>query len=164
MRDSRTYGRRLAFLLGVVWLALAPAAAGPVEDGVAAYEAGDFQTAIRLWRDAAEAGNAAAQNNLGIIYDLGKGTPRSDKLAIFWFLKAARQGYARAQFNLGRKYDNGEGVQANEVTALMWYTLAASGGFEPFAKVRDALAHRLTPAQRRTAHRLAEEWNRAHKN
>jgi TPR repeat protein len=152
-----------AALVAALWLTLGNATAGPLEDGVVAYDRGDFKTAIGLWRDAAEAGNAAAQNNLGIMFDLGKGTPRSDKLALFWFLKAARQGYAKAQYNMGRKYDNGEGVEANEVTALMWYTLAASGGSQAFAITRDKLARHLTPAQRRTAHRLAEEWIRAHK-
>ena len=145
------------------WLAGSPAQAGKVEDGLAAYNRGDYATALRLWRDAAEAGSATAQNNLGIMYDLGKGVTRSDKLAHFWFLKAAKQGYAKAQFNLGRKYDNGEGVAANEVTAYMFFVLAASGGNQAFKIQRDKLAKFLSAEQRRTAHQLAQEWLDAQK-
>ncbi len=119
---------------------------------------GDHKTAMKFWRDAAEAGNVDAMNNLGLAYDLGKGVPRSDKLALFWFLKAARKGFTRALYNLGRKYDNGEGVAANEVTAYMFFILAASAGEQAFAVTRDKLGQHLTPAQKQTAHRLAREW------
>lgn len=163
-RDRSCSAILLAIAFSLLWLTPGQTSAGSLEDGVAAYGRGDFPAALKLWRDAADAGNAAAQNNLGIMFDLGKGTPRSDKLALFWFLKAARQGYAKAQYNMGRKYDNGEGVEANEVTALMWYTLAASGGSKPFAITRDKLAKHLTPDQRKTAHLLAKEWIKAHKN
>lgn len=138
---------------------LAPdAIAGPAEDGVIAYRKGDYAKALDLWRTAAEAGHAAAQNNLGILYDLGKGVPRSDKLAHFWFLKSARQGFANAMFNLGRKYDNGEGVEANEVVAYMWFVLAAEGGDPAFAVHRDKLAKQLTADEIRTGRQLAQKW------
>lgn len=146
----------------IIWLALGGAAAGPLEQGLEAYNRGDFATAGKLWRDAAEAGNATAMNNLGIMYDLGKGVPRSDKLAIFWFTKAARLGHPKAQFNLGRKFDNGEGVTANEVTAYMWYVLAASSGTKAFIIQRDAYAKFLTPEEIQTAHQLARQWIAAH--
>ncbi len=37
------------------------AAAGPYEEGVAAYQRGDYATALRLWRPLAEQGDARAQ-------------------------------------------------------------------------------------------------------
>ena len=37
------------------------AVAGPFEDGVAAYDRGDYATALRLWRPLAEEGNPDAQ-------------------------------------------------------------------------------------------------------
>jgi TPR repeat protein len=46
----------------------APVAAGPFEDAGAAYDKGDYATALRLWRPMAEQGNAAAQFNLGQVY------------------------------------------------------------------------------------------------
>ena len=119
---------------------------------------GDYATAVKLWRKASEAGHAEAQNNLGIAYDLGRGVPRSDKLALHWFLRSAKQGYTKALYNLGRKYDNGEGVAANEVTAYMFFILAASGGEEAFEVSRDKLGEHLTSTQKQTAQKLAREW------
>ena len=42
------------------------AAAGPFEDATAAYERGDYATALRLFRPLAEQGNADVQFNLDI--------------------------------------------------------------------------------------------------
>jgi len=52
------------------------ALAGPFEDGVAAYQRGDYATALRLLQPLAEHGNADAQFNLGIIYRIAKVTGR----------------------------------------------------------------------------------------
>ena len=54
----------------VVAVMLAGAAiAGAWEDGVAAYQRGDYATALTLWQPLAERGDARAQNNLGVIYE-----------------------------------------------------------------------------------------------
>jgi TPR repeat protein len=45
--------------------------ADPLEDGQAAYNRGDYATALKLLRPLAEQGNATAQNNLGWMYDQG---------------------------------------------------------------------------------------------
>jgi TPR repeat protein len=56
----------------VVSLSLAaPVAAGPFEDGVAAYKRGDYASALRLWPPLAEQGDPDAQNLLGLMYDNG---------------------------------------------------------------------------------------------
>jgi len=44
---------------------VAPATAGPLEDGLAAAQRGDYATALRLWRPFAEQGVAAAEYDLG---------------------------------------------------------------------------------------------------
>ena len=49
------------------------AAAGPVEDAVAAYDRGDYAAALRLFRPLAEQGNVAAQYGLGVFYRDGSG-------------------------------------------------------------------------------------------
>ena len=54
-------------------LGIAGAAAGPWEDGTAAYNRGDYVPAIRLFRPLAEQGNAKAQNVLGVMYRRGQG-------------------------------------------------------------------------------------------
>ena len=47
--------------------------ADPMDDGQAAYNREDYAAAQRLWRPLAEQGVARAQNNLGVMYENGKG-------------------------------------------------------------------------------------------
>ena len=50
---------------------------------------------------AADQGNAEAQYNLGVLYNLGQGVPQNHAEAARWYRMAADQGNARAQNNLG---------------------------------------------------------------
>jgi len=74
-----------------------PVAAGPFEDGLAAYNRKDYTTALRLFRQVAELGDANAQHNLGIMYRFGEGVPQNYAEAVKWFRKGAEQGNAGAQ-------------------------------------------------------------------
>lgn len=76
----------------------------------------------------AEQGSAAAQNNLGLMYDTGQGVPRDDATAVEWYRKAAERGYAVAQSNLGFMYDTGQGVPQDDATAVEWFRKAAEQG------------------------------------
>jgi len=98
------------------------------DDGVAAYERGDYATALQEWLRLAEQGDAAAQNNLGDMYYIGEGVPENDAEAVKWFRKAAEQGLAEAQVNLGIMYANGEGVPGNDAEVVKWYRKAAEQG------------------------------------
>jgi hypothetical protein len=106
------------------------AAAGPYEEGVGAYQRGDYSTAVRLWRPLAEQGDAFVQWLLGIMYDQGQGVPQDYAEAVKWYRLAAEQGNAQAQSNLGVRYGKGEGVPQDYVQAHMWSNLAASR-FQP---------------------------------
>ena len=77
------------------------AAAGPVAEGLAAYQRGDYTTPLRLWRPLAKQGDAAAQRHLGTMYFEGKGVSQDDSVqAVKWFRLAAEQGDTKAQYNL----------------------------------------------------------------
>ena len=118
-------------ILAAVILALmltGGAAAGPLEDAVAAYKRGDYATALRLWRPLAEQGNAQAQYNIGIMYESGKGVPQDYAEAVKWFRLAAEQGDADAQYNLGVMYGKGQGVPQDYAEAVKWFRLAADQG------------------------------------
>ena len=54
----------------------APAASGPFEDALDAYNTGDYATSLRLFRPRAERGDANAQNGLGVHYLQGHGVQR----------------------------------------------------------------------------------------
>ncbi len=104
------------FTLGMT----APAWAG-WDEGVAAYQRGDYATALREWRPLAEQGDAKAQFNLGIMYSNGQGVPQDYAEALQWLRKAAEQGQTRAQFNLGVMYRNGLGVGKDPAEAALWF-------------------------------------------
>jgi TPR repeat protein len=79
-------------------------AAGPTEDADAAFKSGDYATALRLWRDLAQQGDASAQGHLGVMYGDGRGVPENHAEAVQWFRKAAEQGDALGQAYLGVGY------------------------------------------------------------
>ena len=114
----------------LVALTIVPASAigSDIDDGQAAYNRSDYATALRLWRPLAEQGNARAENNLGVMYENGKGVPPDFAEAVRWYRLAAEQGYAGAQYNLGLIYAIGRGgVQRDPLRAYMWFSIAASG-------------------------------------
>jgi len=121
---------RLALLgLSVATLVVVgTAVGGPLEDGVAAYQRGDYAIALQSYRKAADQGDARAQNNLGAMYESGRGVPQSYTEAIRWYRLAADQGDATAQNNLGSIYIYGRGVPQNYAEAMKWYRLAADQG------------------------------------
>lgn len=98
------------------------------EEGMAAYKRADYTTALEKWRPLAEKGDAAAQRELGRMYEYGKGVKRDFKLAAEWYRKAADQGMAEAQFALGRIYEYGKGAPEDLKHAAEWYRKAADQG------------------------------------
>jgi TPR repeat protein len=116
---------------------------------------------------AAEAGDALAQCNLGILYDNGLddngyivegGRPQ----AVRWLLAAAEQGLPRAQVKLAEVYADGPDISGSHATACGWFLVAAMGlrgvhrhnarsGYE-------RIASHLTPAQIAEARRFARDW------
>ena len=65
---------------------------------------------VRQLRQAAEAGDARAQFDLGVRYAGGKGVAPDTAEAARWIALAAAQGLVDAQFNLGLMYADGNGV------------------------------------------------------
>ncbi len=146
------------FTLGLT----APAWAG-WDEAEAAYQRGDYATAIREWRPLAEQGDGGAQTNLGFMYSNGLGVTQDYAEAMKWYRKAAERENANAQYNLGVIYNNGQGVSQDYAQAHMWFNLAASRfppgeGRDRAAKNRDIVAERMTPAQISEAEKLAREW------
>jgi serine/threonine-protein kinase len=76
---------------------------------------------------AANRGDPAAQNQLGVKYAQGEdGLPRDDVKAVEWYRKAANQGLPKAQTNLGDMYFFGRGgLEQSNLDALSWYLKAA---------------------------------------
>jgi len=131
--------------LGVILLAFfmtlsSPVAAQDYQKGLATYYAGDYATALQEWTPLAEAGDASAQYNLGLMYDNGQGVPEDYAEAVRWYRLAVEQSVAdavkwyrltadqndtHAQINLGAMYDNGQGVPQDDAEAVKLYRLSA---------------------------------------
>ena len=103
----------------------------------------------------AAAGNAAAQDSLGTMYDNGTGVPQDNTEAVKWFRLAAAQGDAEAQSNLGVMYYFGEGVPEDYVQAYKWYNLAAAAGDTRAVKNKNRVAEKMTKEQIVEAQRLS---------
>ena len=88
------------FLLAAQIIGSLGALAGPWEDGMAAYNRGDYVPAIEVFRTMAKQGNAKAQSVLGIMYRRGEGVSRSPVRAFLWFSRAAARGDAKAKAQL----------------------------------------------------------------
>ena len=85
-------------------LALATPAWAGYDEGLAAYERGDYKTATRELKLSAEQGDARAQVLLGGLYIAGRGVLQDHAEGLKWFRKAAEQGSALASFTLGAMY------------------------------------------------------------
>ena len=85
---------------------------------------------IRQLRDAAESGDAKAQNKLGYLYDTGRELPQNDAEAVRWYRRAAAQNHAMALYNLANHYLSGRGVPQDTEEAIKWYRRAAERGDE----------------------------------
>jgi hypothetical protein len=111
--------------LGVLWLAVAPAFADTAA-GLAAFKMKNYELAYREWKASAEAGQAEAQFDLGVLYAQGLGVRRDLTEASNWYGKSARQGNAEAEFALGQLYSRGWGVPRDEADAIRWFEMANS--------------------------------------
>ena len=126
-------------LLTAAFLLLAACAAPPdtarfkvdFEKGVAAYEAGDYVTARKLWQPLADNYDLAALRNLGHLYRLGQGVDKNPKKARDYYEKAANVGHAPSQTNLAQMYFTGDGITANREKGMFWLKKAAAQGYPP---------------------------------
>lgn len=114
-------------LSGLLGLAMAVQAA-QFEDGMAAYDAGNYAQALRLLLPLAEQGDARAQSRVGFMYGGGQGVQTDYDEALKWLRKAAEQEHAQAGFYLGVMFERGRGVHRDDAEAARWYRKAAEQG------------------------------------
>ena len=134
-----------------------PVSAGPYEDADAAYARGDYPDALRIYRELAAQGNAAAKFNLGVMHDFGQGVQPDPAAAVRWYRDAAAQGHGGAQFNLGGLYFDGTGVPQDRLRAYMWFTLAATAGAPGASRNRNSVGRMLTPGELARAQQMARD-------
>lgn len=102
--------------------------AGPEGEAAKAYAEGNIAKAHKIWEELAANGDGQAMNNLGVLYDQGKGTDPDVGQAINWFAKSARAGNPSGMSNYGRMLEQGRGLPANPEEAARWLDIAARKG------------------------------------
>ena len=102
MRYLNHFSLRLRLGFSTLLLACTPftSAHAGYDEGLAAYQRGQFSVALRAFTEAATRGDARAQRGLGLMHERGDGVPRDLALAAEWYRKALDQGLPGAQFNL----------------------------------------------------------------
>ena len=115
----------LALLLAM--FAITPASAG-LKEGQAAYERGDYRTAIKELRPLAQQGQTDSLFILGVMALEGKGVPKDLKRAAKAFARASVQGHAKAQFLFAALHYQGWGVPKSLEKAAFWARKSADQG------------------------------------
>jgi len=118
-------------------------------------------------KEAAQRGDAKAENALGLLYAQGddKQSIRPDETeAGRWFTKAAEDGSVPAQYKLALLYWGGHGVPKDTNKAYFWAVLARAGGQEGSKDLAKVLANGMTRAQAAAIEQQADIWYRQHES
>lgn len=121
-------GHRSMLVALALLLAVVPSARAGFDQAAAAFDKGDYATALEELKPLAAKGDARSQYAMGVLAENGFGMPKDLKQAAAWYRKAAEQGNTDAQFNLGAMYEHGIGIPVNYAEAARWYRPAAEAG------------------------------------
>jgi TPR repeat protein len=88
----------------------------------------DYEKAVAYLTVASDGGIGWATNELGIMYDHGRGVEQDLAKAADYYKTAYKNGDAYGAANLGYLYETGRGVEQNEVEAVRLYEIAVAGG------------------------------------
>jgi TPR repeat protein len=91
-------------------------------------EQGRYEAAMAVFQRRARRGDPGACYRLGLMAQLGQGTPTNPVAAANWYRKAAECGVPEAQNNLAEMLRFGHGVPRNVSAALRLYLRAAAAG------------------------------------
>ena len=122
-------------------------------------ESGEFVAAREQLLPAAQAGNADAEELIGVMYAMGLGVERDDRRAFEWYLRASLKGHPGAQSGIGWYYETGRGLPAPDlVRGYVWYVLSAIGGDPDAAVSQEEIVKKMTPQQIEQANILIDDY------
>jgi len=111
----------------------------------------------------AKGGDLAAQNQLGVMHQLGLGTPVNHRRAAHWFKRAALAGDGNAQRNLGSLFRQGLGVPRDDLRAFGWYDAARRNGNPRAEHYMQWMAQFVASNQQGYARRIIAEDLKKHR-
>ena len=95
---------------------------------VKAYEQGNFEEALNLFKIAANANDARAMYYVAQMYELGQGTAVDYRLAQQWYEKSVEAKYSPAMLALGEMCEEGRGITKDYHCAVQLYQQARYTG------------------------------------
>ena len=98
------------------------------DEGVAAYDAGDFQKAFEIWLPLAQRDDLAAMRNVATLLRQGKGVDRNPERALYFYERSGRAGLVASQINSAFMYLDGDGIPQDYRKASFWFHAAAVAG------------------------------------
>jgi len=117
--------------------------------------------AVESYRLAADQGNALAQFNLAMMYELGQGMEPDCAEATKWFLKAAEQGDAGGQLQMGKRCHRGsfaplaQDARESRIEAYKWFKLASAQGYRDSQMLCEQIGLAMTREERNEGQRRA---------
>lgn len=102
-----------------------PPSPAKFDEGVKAYDAGNYAKAYAIFRNMAD-DDVGAMRNVALMLRKGEGVAKNPVGARKWMLRAAIAGLPTAQADLGEMLLNGEGGPPDPAAALPWLQLAAT--------------------------------------
>lgn len=91
------------------------------------FKMGRYVQAFDIWQRLAQAGDADAAFQLGVMLEDGRGTPVDLEQALFYYRQASEGGSRRAAHRLAALYENGaHGLAADETLSEHYRNLAES--------------------------------------
>jgi len=100
-----------------------------IDDGLRAYNKGDINLAIKLYKKACKNKDMKGCTKLGVLYFTANGVKEDHKKAKKLFVKACKKRYSIACYHLGTIYKRGaNGIERNIRRARMFYAFACKIG------------------------------------
>ncbi|MFC1673531.1 tetratricopeptide repeat protein [Pseudomonadota bacterium] len=152
------YALVVAVVLGVSTQVLAEG--GPdIEAGIAAYDSGDYETALNNLVPLAIKGNAEAQFRMAVMHVKGHGVSKNACFAIVWADKAARKNHPDAAYFMSFMYFGGAPIKPDLDMAYRWAAHSAKFGHHDGAEQREVIAVALTPERRSALDEEMKTWD-----
>lgn len=146
---TRSHAVKLALAALTLWATCAPAHAD-VKAGVDAWSRGEYESAVKQWREPALKGDADAQFNMAQAYKMGRGVKADLNVALEWYKKAATQGHLQAADSYGHLLH-----YQGKIAESLPYLLASSDRGDPRGQY-------LLATELFNGNNIAKDWVRAY--
>lgn len=126
-------------------------------EGLAAFDAGDYATALEIWETLADQGSGEAQLAAAQIYQDGLGVPANPRKARKLYERAARSGNAVGALNYAEFLFEGRGGPRDPVGAYVWMKRAAGQGRQWAVRQSRIIGQSLNAEEKQEAQQQLEE-------